>query len=217
MTSSVLVVDDDRWVRRAVCGTLTEDPSLEVLEPVGTGEDAVSAFSTNPIPDLVLMDINLGPRMSGVDATARIMLTHPTAKILLLTTVAPGPGIARALDAGALAAVSKSAPDEIFLDAVHKILDGDTDTLHGTLASDIVISDGTPPTSKKTVPDLTPRELEVLKHICAGHTYDSIARKMILDLSTVKTHAAHLRKKLAARTSAQLIVRALQYKFYVPD
>jgi DNA-binding NarL/FixJ family response regulator len=217
MTSSVLIVDDDRWVRRAVCGTLAEDPSLEVLEPVGTGEDAVDAFSTNPIPDLVLMDINLGPRMSGVDATARIMLTHPTAKILLLTTVAPGPGIARALDAGALAAVSKSAPEEIVLDAIHKILEGDTDTLHGALASDIVISDGIPPTPKKTAPDLTPRELEVLKYICAGYTYDSIACKMILDLSTVKTHAAHLRKKLGARTSAQLIVRALQYKFYGPD
>jgi CheY-like chemotaxis protein len=98
--ASVLVVDDDSWTTRAVTTVLRDAGEFRVLEPAHSGEEAVEAFTTAP-PDLVLMDVNMPPGMSGVDATAAIIEHDPDARVVLLTTVAPGPGLARGLEAGA--------------------------------------------------------------------------------------------------------------------
>lgn len=217
MTASILVVDDDRWARLAVTQALEAEPSFAVKDAVGTGEEAVAAYEQGRPPDVTLMDINLGDGMNGVDATAEIVNRHPDAKIVLLTTVAPGPGIARALDAGALASVSKSASDGVLVEAVKKALQGDIESLHSTLAEDIVVSGDALPSTELPPPHLTNAEIAVLQLICQGLPYEKIAESLHIEVTTLKTHASHLRAKLHARSSAELIVRALQFKFYNPS
>lgn len=215
-TTSVLVVDDDSWTTRAVTAVLRDAGDIEVLDPVHCGEDAVEVYAAKR-PDVVLMDVNMPPGMSGVDATKAIMDIDPEARVLLLTTVSPGPGIARGLEAGALAVVNKTAGDEELTSVVRAAMEGDSPRLLKTLAEDIIVSGERIPEAPFSAPQLTDRQLHLLAQLCRGADYEEIAAAESLTVHTVKSHARNLRIKLKAKNHAQLVVRALQFKFYSPD
>ncbi|GAA3847940.1 response regulator transcription factor [Brevibacterium ammoniilyticum] len=214
--ASVLIVDDDRWTTRAVAAALRESGSFDVLDPQHSGEDGVEAFARLR-PSLVLMDVNMPPGMSGVDATKEIIALEPKATIVLLTTVSPGPGLARALEAGAMAAVNKSASDAELVRVAEAALDGDSPVLLRSLAEDILISGDTVPDVPSQAPALTEMEHTVLIEVCEGRDYSEIAERHFITMHTVKSHARNLRIKLGAKNLAQVVVRAIQYKFYSPE
>lgn len=214
--TSVLVVDDDSWTTRAVAATLSDAGTFRVLAPVHSGEEAVAAFAAER-PDLVLMDVNMPPGMSGVDATAAIMDLDPDARIVLLTTVSPGPGLARGLDAGALAVLNKTAGERELVSIVRAASAGESPELLTGLAEDLVISGDHLPDAPGAAPQLTAREMDLLALLCQGHGYEEIAAAQSVAMSTVKSHARNLRMKLGARNLAQLVVRALQFKFFSPE
>ena len=214
--TSVLVVDDDSWTTRAVGAALTDAGSFRVLDPVHSGEEAIAAFAAQR-PDLVLMDVNMPPGMNGVDATAAIMDLDPDARIVLLTTVSPGPGIARGLEAGAHAVLNKTAGERELVSIVRAASAGESPELLRGLAENIVISGDHLPDAPEAAPQLTAREMELLSLLCQGHGYEEIAAAQSVAMSTVKSHARNLRIKLGARNLAQLVVRALQFKFFSPE
>ena len=214
--TSVLVVDDDSWTTRAVGAALTDAGSFRVLDPVHSGEEAIAAFAAQR-PDLVLMDVNMPPGMNGVDATAAIMDLDPDARIVLLTTVSPGPGIARGLEAGAHAVLNKTAGERELVSIVRAASAGESPELLRGLAENIVISGDHLPNAPEAAPQLTAREMELLTLLCQGHGYEEIAAAQSVAMSTVKSHARNLRIKLGARNLAQLVVRALQFKFFSPE
>jgi DNA-binding NarL/FixJ family response regulator len=213
---SVLVVDDDSWTTRAITAALRDAGEFRVLDPVHTGEDAVDVFVASR-PDLVLMDVNMPPGMTGVDATAAIIDHDPRAHVVLLTTVAPGPGIARGLEAGALAVLNKTAGESELVAVVRAASAGESPELLKGLAEDIAISGEYLPEAPVSAPQLTERELELLILLCQGFGYDEIAEALGLSMHTMKTHSRNLRIKLEAKNLAQLVVRALQFKFYSPE
>lgn len=212
----VLIVDDDSWTTRAVAAALVDDGGFTVLEPQHSGEDAIEAFDRHR-PDLVLMDVNMHPGMSGVDAARKIMCLNPEAMIVVLTTVSPGPGITRALEAGAIAAVNKSATDAELVRVARAAVAGESPALLRSLAEDIMISGDISADSPSTVPTLTPSEKLLLRQICEGMDYSEIAEQQVVTVYTVKSHARNLRIKLDAKNLAQLVIRAIQHKFYVPE
>ncbi|MCZ9884952.1 response regulator transcription factor [Arthrobacter sp. B2a2-09] len=209
---SVLIVDDDRWTTRALLFSLSGDPKLAPLAPVHSGAEAIKVYRQFQ-PDVVLMDINMPPGMTGIEATAYIREINPDSRIVLLTTVSPGPGIARGLEAGASAALSKTASDNTLRKTVRQIARGDHPSLIRNLIDDIILSGDHLPDAPAAAPRLSPCELETLRLICEGHGYDEIANAQNITPWTVKTHAKHLREKLLAENLAQLVVRALQYKY----
>lgn len=214
--TTVLVVDDDSWTTRAVSDALRDAGEFRVLEPVHSGEEAVDGYIAER-PDVVLMDVNMPPGMSGVDATREIMKLDPDATVVLLTTVSPGPGITRALEAGAIAAVNKSASDAQLVDVVRTAATGESPALLRSLAEDIMISGDIRPDARAVSPELTPSEKLLLRQICEGMDYAEIAEKQVVTLHTVKSHAKNLRTKLGAKNLAQVVIRAIQYKFYSPE
>ena len=214
--TSVLVVDDDSWTTRAVGAALTDAGSFRVLDPVHSGEEAIAAFAAQR-PDLVLMDVNMPPGMNGVDATAAIMDLDPDARIVLLTTVSPGPGIARGLEAGAHAVLNKTAGERELVSIVRAASAGESPELLRGLAENIVISGDHLPDAPEAAPQLTAREMELLTLLCQGHGYEEIAAAHSVAMSTVTSHARNLRITLGARNLAQLVVRALQFKFFSPE
>jgi DNA-binding CsgD family transcriptional regulator len=55
---------------------------------------------------------------------------------------------------------------------------------------------------------ITPRELEILEAMAAGHSNREISEKLFVSENTVKTHAARLFEKLSARRRTQAVQRA---------
>lgn len=210
---SVLIVDDDHWTTRALSYALITEPDMNVLAPVHSGEEAIASYRQHQ-PHVVLMDINMPDGMSGVDATRAIRAFDPEATVVVLSTVSPGPGLARALEAGATAAVNKTCSESTLRETVRGAARGVDPSMLKFLARDIVIAGDTLPDAPLVSPDITEKELEVLTLICQGCGYEEIAETQGVSVWTAKTQAKHLREKLDAENLAQLIVRALQYRFY---
>ena len=80
----VLIVDDQRPFRSVARTVVNLVGGWRVAAEAETGEDAVAA-AERVRPGVVLMDINL-PGISGIEATRRIIASHPETRVVLLST-----------------------------------------------------------------------------------------------------------------------------------
>lgn len=206
-------MDDDDWVTRAIAGTLAASaPGLwDVVGAVHSGEEAVAAFGAER-PDVVLMDVNM-PGIGGVEATRRIMASWPDARVVILTTIAPGPGLAHALEAGALAAVSKSAQPQRLLEVLDLARTGEKPQLLRGLLDDVWTSGLDMPDADAVAPSLTSSELRILRSLCQGQSIAEVAEQLHISALTVQTHVKSLRTKFGVKTLPQMLIRAMQYRF----
>jgi two-component system chemotaxis response regulator CheB len=103
----VLIVDDSASMRLFLEQIFSADPGIEVVGTAKDGEEALAAVESLA-PDVITMDIYM-PRMNGLEATRRIMETHPTPIIILSGNLEPEETMYsfRALEAGALTALAK--------------------------------------------------------------------------------------------------------------
>jgi two-component system, NarL family, invasion response regulator UvrY len=81
----VVIVDDQAPFRRAARMVMAATPGFDVIGEAESGEEAVELFERLS-PGLVLMDINLGQGINGIEAARRITEAHPDATVLLLST-----------------------------------------------------------------------------------------------------------------------------------
>jgi two-component system chemotaxis response regulator CheB len=103
----VLIVDDSASMRLFLEGIFSADPELQVAGTAQNGEEALAAVERLH-PDVITMDIYM-PLMNGLEATRRLMETHPTPIIILSGNLDPEEVMTsfRAMEAGALAAMAK--------------------------------------------------------------------------------------------------------------
>lgn len=103
----VLVVEDSPTVREFLLHILRSDPEIEVVGTAETGEQALEAVERTR-PDVITMDVHM-PKMNGIDATRRIMESHPTPIVIVSGTVdmADSAKAFRAIEAGALAVLQR--------------------------------------------------------------------------------------------------------------
>ncbi len=103
----VLMVDDSSVIRELLVHLLNSDPDLQVVGAVSNGEEALVAVADKR-PDVITMDVHM-PKMNGLDATRKIMETHPTPIVVVSGSANPQETSLAftAIEAGALAAVGR--------------------------------------------------------------------------------------------------------------
>lgn len=106
----VLVVDDHPIVRSGIVALLAAHPAITVVGEAGDGDAAVRS-TLELAPDVVLMDLQM-PRLTGAEATARILQDRPDQHVLVLTTFESDDEILAAIAAGARGYLLKAAPEE---------------------------------------------------------------------------------------------------------
>jgi len=121
-----------------------------------------------------------------------------------LSLGAPGGYILRWLDAGpGLGPLLRDLRgDRGTSQASHAYLDALLD------ACRVAFGESTRPQPGELLDPLTPRELEILRLICAGHSGPEIARELVLAYNTVRKHISNIYSKLGVRSRTQAIARA---------
>ena len=190
---TVLVVEDHRIVREGLILYLERDSQFEVVDAVGTGEDAVAAFRRHQ-PDVVLMDLQL-PGMSGVDAIRAIRSIDGDARVVVLTMYEGDEDIRRALDAGAATYLLKASLSDDLIDVIRNVYRGSR-----RLPREVQVRLN----GHAARPVLTQRELDVIELISRGQRNKEIAAALNIREETVEVHVKNIFTKLEVhdRTAA---------------
>lgn len=206
MSSSVLIVDDQRLIRDGLRMLLTAAPDFTVAGEATNGDEAARAYRELS-PDVVLMDLRM-PGVDGVRGIERIIAADPAARIVVLTTFDDDEHMFPALAAGAVGFLVKDiAPGEL-LDGLRRALRGELPMSPGPARRVLgealrARSAAAPPGPEPAVP-LTEREKDVLALVSEGLGNAAIARRLHVAESTVKAHIANLRQKTGAGSRVEL-------------
>lgn len=204
----VMLVDDHPILRAGLKTLLGIDPAIQVVAEADNGDDAVR-LALELRPDVVVMDLSL-PRLSGTEATKRIVAQDPSCRVLALTAHEDLAFARVLLDAGASGFALKRGVCDELLRALRTVASGKT-YVDPSLAS-VLIQSG--PGSRRnggaTVTALSEREAEVVRLIAEGHTSKEMAQALGLSPRTLETYKARAMSKLNLRTRAELIRYALR-------
>jgi DNA-binding NarL/FixJ family response regulator len=200
MTIRVLLVDDHPVVREGLRAILSAEPDLSVVGECGTGADAVRHAAALR-PDVVLMDLRL-PGLDGVAATERIV-ADGSANVLVLTTYDDDADIVRALAAGATGYLLKDTPRAELARGVREAARGET-VLAPPVAARLVTH-----VRRPALPELTPRELEVLRCVASGLSNPDTGRRLYISEATVKSHLTRVFEKLGVNDRTAAVTAAI--------
>ena len=200
----LLLVDDHPVVRAGLRALLEGQPDLTVVGEAGEA-DAVVPLVGQCQPDVVLMDLNLGPGAGGASLTATLQRLPRPPRILVLTTYDTEADILAAVEAGAAGYLLKDAPPEELFRAVRGTARGET-VLAPAVAARLVRRTGA------LGPVLTEREVVILKLLAEGLTNKEMAKSLFVSEATVKTHLSHIYTKLGVDTRAGAVAQAIDQR-----
>lgn len=199
----VLITDDHAIVRAGLRALLTESDGIRVVGEAATGEEAIARCTPPaPVPDVVLMDLRLGPGLSGVETTRRLLTLRPVPRVLVVTNHDTDADILAAIEAGASGYLLKDTPPTELIAAVHAAAAGES-ALSPMVATRLMSRMRAPADAV-----LTAREIDVLVEVAAGHSNREIARRLLLSEMTVKSHLVHVFSKLGVRSRTAAVDRA---------
>ncbi|MEA5358800.1 response regulator transcription factor [Amycolatopsis sp., V23-08] len=204
MSIRVLVCDDHAVVRAGLRALLAGADGIEVVAETASGEEAVATAATVH-PDVVLMDLQLGDGIDGIEATRRIRTGPGAPRILVLTTYDTDADITRAIAAGATGYLLKAGSAHELYAAIDAAAAGRT-ALSPPVADRVMAQLRTPR------PALTDREQDILGQLGQGLGNREIARALFISEATVKTHLSRIYGKLGVDTRAGAVAVAKEQR-----
>ncbi len=214
----VLIVEDHDMARMGLSVILGNNPNIEIADMCADGAEGVEkALSLRP--DVVVMDIGL-PTIDGIEATKRIKASASDIRVLMYTSRESEDDIFDSFQAGADGYITKGASSEQTVSAVLAVSEG-TGWLDPAIAKVVLtnIRRGSDYTEKrgeinyklgKNLYGLTEREMDVLALIVDGLTNPQIAEKLVITISTTKTHVHNILQKLYVSSRSKAISTAMK-------
>jgi DNA-binding NarL/FixJ family response regulator len=207
----VLIVDDHQLFRDGLRALVASQPDMEPVGEAATGEEAV-ARARELQPDVVLMDVQM-PEANGIEATRRIVAQSPHIGVLIVTMFEDDASVFSAMRAGARGYVLKGAKYDEMLRAIRSVGGGEA-IFSPTIAVRLMEyfanlrPQAESPRAARAFPELTDREVELLRLIAQGRRNAEIAEELVLSPKTVRNHVSNILHKLQVADRAQAVVRA---------
>ncbi len=207
----VLLVDDDALMRAGLASILSSDDAVEVVGEAPDGRVAVERV-TALWPDVILMDVRM-PEVDGISATREVVAVAPDTRVVILTTFEDDEYIFGALTAGASGFLLKRTTPESLIEAIKAVAAGDS-LLSPSVTRRVIDRMAALPAGEalldRRLDELTARERDVLEQIARGLSNAEIARVLVIEESTVKTHVKRILMKLGLRDRVQAVIFAYE-------
>jgi two-component system invasion response regulator UvrY len=202
----VLIIDDHPMVIEGCRGMLAGQTDIEVLE-AHDAEEGLEAFVSRS-PDVVVLDINL-PGVSGFELLRRMLKRDSNARIIVFTMNDDPVFAARAIERGACGYVAKNEDPRIFIKAIRAVAAGQR-YLSNSLALKLAFADQN--FARNPLDALNGREIEILRNLAEGKDMAEIAHLLKVSYKTVANNCILLKRKLGARSKADLLRIAVENK-----
>lgn len=202
----VFIVDDHPVVIEGIHSLMQNEKDIEWAGHAMNAASCLGFFVNNTV-DVILMDISM-PGMDGVELCAVMKEKYPGIFILGLSTFNQGLYIKKMMENGASGYILKNSSKEELLKAIHTVNSGGI-FFSGEAEESLKEYQKS---SGSNLPELSPREKEILFLIAEGYTNPQIAEKIFLSSFTVDSHRKNLLAKLNVKNTASLIRLAVERK-----
>lgn len=185
----VAAIDDDRMLLGGLTAWLRPVDDLELALTCGTVADYEQALTDGvPVPDVVLLDLNLRDRTDPADNVRRVLASG--ALVIMVSTIPDADGVLATLEAGAAGYLTKDQDLEALLGAIREVAAGGS-ALSPELA--FMISRD----SRPQRPQLSPQERTVLTAYASGATLAAAARRAGVAYGTAREYLERVKRKYA--------------------
>jgi two-component system NarL family response regulator len=195
----ILVVEDHPLMRIGLVTALKQQPDMAVVGEASTVKQGLDLYAKHK-PDIVMMDLRL-PDQSGEGGISQLRQAAPEAKVIVLSTYDAQEHVFRCLQAGARAYLSKDVPLDELLQAIRTVNSGQN-YLPAVIGAKLV--------ERMGAPELSGREIEILRRVVRGQTNKEIASAFSISENTVKDHVSSIFSKLKATDRTQASMIAIQ-------
>ncbi|MEU3017300.1 MULTISPECIES: response regulator transcription factor [unclassified Nocardiopsis] len=212
----VLVVDDHALFRRGLVSVLNDEADIDVVSEAADGDEAV-VLATELRPDVVLMDVMM-PNSTGIEACPRIRAAVPEVKFVMLTMSEDEADLFEALKAGATGYLLKEIAVTDIARAVRAIAEGQS-FINPAMAIKLIgefaglAKQERAPRAAPAIPELTPRETEVLKLLARSLNNREIGERLFITENTVKNHVRNILEKLQVHSRTEAAIYAVRAEY----
>jgi DNA-binding NarL/FixJ family response regulator len=199
---SLWIVEDDRDFRESLAAMMDGSRGLRCEQQFSNCETALKLFAKGEVPELVLMDIHLGPGMNGIEGVRRMKAISPATDIIMLTNYEDDHDVFHAICAGADGYLKKnSSLDETIVSITEVLSGGPPMNPHIARKAMLLFRKFAAPKDL----GLTPREEMILKLCSEGHTKKTAAQELFITRRTVEQHIKNVYKKLNVHSMGEAV------------
>ena len=195
----LFVVDDHPVMRHGIVSLFDCEPSVEVVGSAASGQEALQAIPALQV-DVVLTDMRMSG-MEGDEFVAALLKTCPQIRCAMLTNYHSDEEVFRAIRAGVMAFILKTAPMEEILEAV-RVVHGGGRWIPQPIAQQLA--------SRVARIQPSSRELEVLKLLARGVSTRDIGMQLHISENTVRNHVNNALEKLDSHDRTKAVTEALR-------
>lgn len=213
----IVLVDDHALYRIGLRTAIASmGAQLNIIGECGSSNDFTRLLHQNDLPDLVILDICL-PDESGIAIARRLKNDYPQIKIIMLSSEVSTETVSELLEIDVEGYLSKMAQMTDVEKAIRTVISGTH--YYGQSVAKImydVYLTKTGITHKKRLPAsskeavFTPREIEIIQHLCDGYSAKEVGDKLTVSHRTIETHRNNILRKLGFNNTAELIKYAVK-------
>jgi NarL family two-component system response regulator LiaR len=205
----VIIADDHVLFREGTRNLIEQEKDMEVIGEANDGNETVELV-TKLHPHVVLMDIAM-PKVNGIEATRQVKASYPSTAVLILTAYDNDQYIVALLEAGAAGYLLKNVSGKDLINAIRAVHAGEA-VLHPTIAQKVFSRFGTTgrEPGEPAQPELSEREIEILKLAAKGMSNQDIAGELFLSRRTVQAHLGNIFRKMDVGSRTEAVLQALR-------
>ncbi len=203
----VCIVEDHDDVRGLLQEIISNSGTCECLGAMQNAEEAIELLPTL-MPDIVMMDINLGRGESGIDCVRKLKPEMQASNFMMVTVYDDEESIFEALTAGATSYMLKRTSPAQMIESITELHQGGS-PMSSLIARKVldIFHHAPPPSPSQINPlmEISPKQNMVLKQLAKGMQYKEIAQELDINIETVRKHVYQIYKKLHVTTRVEAV------------